>query len=375
MRSLMRLAIVIMVFSPGSLRAQVNVTVDAGGSSIGYPGASRIQGASFAPSLWWDGSSSYAWLSGSFAGYDDQSWIGGATLGGSLFTSARRPWRAEFGATAAYRAYSADVRTGEAFGFGRLHRAWGNVGAWAGAGYGASRAWDSTRQVAVGDAGAWVRQGAFTLVATAAPRWFGDTSFTDLTVSGRFAKGRVQLDALAGFRPGPAGTQTWQSASALVRLLNPLYLLVAAGEFPDDPIQGLYGGNYVTVGFRVAPRRSPPILPAATLRSDRLEVAPAGVIRAFSLKRLQGDEYRVIVTVAEGAQVEIAGDITDWVPQAMTSTGPGRWEITLPFAPGTHWVNLRVDRGVWTAPPGLPAQSDDFDGTVGVVTVGAVKSE
>ena len=35
-------------------------------------------------------------------------------------------------------------------------------------------------------------------------------------------------------------------------------------------------------------------------------------------------------------------------------------------SPGQHRISVRVDDGEWTAPPGLSAQSDGFDGTVGL---------
>jgi hypothetical protein len=37
--------------------------------------------------------------------------------------------------------------------------------------------------------------------------------------------------------------------------------------------------------------------------------------------------------------------------------------------PGVHEINLRIDRGVWLAPPGLPTRKDSFNGEVGLIVV------
>lgn len=362
------LVVVAAAAGPSTLAAQANVTVDAGGSTVAFSGASRISGGVLAPSVWWDARGGYAYLGGSFSRYDDQTWTSGVTVGGSAYTSARRPWRLEAGATGMFRAYSGGYETGEVNLIGRFHRAWAGAGAWVGAGYSRTWAWDSTRQSVTGEAGAWARTGGLTLIATVAPRWWADTSHTDLVFSGRFSSGRLQVDATAGIRPAAGATQTWQSVSTMVRLVSPLHFLLTVGKFPDDPIQGFYGGNYVTAGFRFAPRRTPPVLPTATLRRDQAP-APPGPIRRFALERLRGDDYRIVVTVAEGARVEIAGDMTGWAPRDLTASGPGRWETTLSLPRGTHRVNLRVDGGAWVVPPGLPTETDDFDGTVGRLTV------
>jgi hypothetical protein len=39
------------------------------------------------------------------------------------------------------------------------------------------------------------------------------------------------------------------------------------------------------------------------------------------------------------------------------------------MTPGTHRVNVRVNGDAWTAPPGMPAVNDEFNGRVGIIVV------
>ena len=41
----------------------------------------------------------------------------------------------------------------------------------------------------------------------------------------------------------------------------------------------------------------------------------------------------------------------------------------MPIAPGSHRVNIRVDGGEWSAPPGASTAQDEFNGVVGLVIV------
>jgi hypothetical protein len=45
------------------------------------------------------------------------------------------------------------------------------------------------------------------------------------------------------------------------------------------------------------------------------------------------------------------------------------WESVLPATAGPHFVSIRIDGGVWIAPPGLVPKSDDFAGSVGVFVI------
>jgi hypothetical protein len=67
--------------------------------------------------------------------------------------------------------------------------------------------------------------------------------------------------------------------------------------------------------------------------------------------------------------VEIIGDLTDWHPVSLLQDTDGIWRVTLQVSSGVYRVNVRVDGGAWRAPRGLPTRDDDFDGSVGVLTI------
>ena len=67
--------------------------------------------------------------------------------------------------------------------------------------------------------------------------------------------------------------------------------------------------------------------------------------------------------------VEITGDITGWDPQPFRAEGNGRFSIVLPVTAGTSQINVRVDGGQWTVPPGLTVVKDEFGTPVGILVV------
>jgi len=73
--------------------------------------------------------------------------------------------------------------------------------------------------------------------------------------------------------------------------------------------------------------------------------------------------------VPDARQVELMGSFTDWAPVRLTSTAPGVWSFNVFLAPGVHRVNIRVDGGAWSVPPGLTAVRDEFGGEVGLLIV------
>jgi hypothetical protein len=79
--------------------------------------------------------------------------------------------------------------------------------------------------------------------------------------------------------------------------------------------------------------------------------------------------YRVTIHATSARTVELSGDFGGWRPVALDQVSPDVWEATLPLAPGTYHVNMRVNGDRWVAPPGLPVAEDEFNGTVGLLIV------
>src|SRR6185503_20791010 len=79
--------------------------------------------------------------------------------------------------------------------------------------------------------------------------------------------------------------------------------------------------------------------------------------------------YLITVRSPGARQVELSGDFTGWKPVSLRRIRGDDWSVALPLEAGTHRVNIRVDGGVWVAPPGMTTTSDDFAGEVGLLVV------
>jgi hypothetical protein len=79
---------------------------------------------------------------------------------------------------------------------------------------------------------------------------------------------------------------------------------------------------------------------------------------------------RIIYVHAPAARtIELMADFTDWQPIAMRHASNDEWQVAMHIAPGSHRVNIRVDGGEWSAPPGASTVQDEFNGVVGLVVV------
>jgi 1,4-alpha-glucan branching enzyme len=67
--------------------------------------------------------------------------------------------------------------------------------------------------------------------------------------------------------------------------------------------------------------------------------------------------------------VEVTGDFVQWRPVRMQRVSADWWELRIPMSRGVHRVNVRVDGGKWSAPPGVPLQRDEFGGDAGVIVI------
>jgi len=152
--------------------------------------------------------------------------------------------------------------------------------------------------------------------------------------------------------------QTWWEGSAALRLTPFASLVTKSGRIASEPVLGLRGGKYTTVGLRVdmLPHVAPH--PAAE-RANRAVV-----------ERIGHEGVRLRFTLpASVRHATLASDLTDWKPIALSRTDDGRWEVVLSAKSGIHRVNISADDGPWLAPPGLPAADDGFGANVGLLVV------
>lgn len=174
--------------------------------------------------------------------------------------------------------------------------------------------------------------------------------------------GRVALDGQFGFqsRLDSSSAATWARATAIVGVSSRLSLVGAVGRAPERAWAGVPGARFATLGVRIAPASlSRPIAPAHVQPSaNRFVVRPA-----------ESGSYVVTISVPSARTVELSGDFNAWHPVSLKETRPDVWEVTVPLAPGTYHVNMRVNGASWIAPPGLSQTSDDFNGSVGLLVV------
>jgi hypothetical protein len=262
-----------------------------------------------------------------------------------------------------------------------MKRVWG---VWAGVGGG--RTWDGDvwRDMLVGDAGAWARAGAGTLVLSTAPAVVDDTiRYTDTELSARWATTRLELGGVVGARAGHglptvAGSKrAWGSVSATLWLGEHLGLVASGGSYPVDFTQGYPGGRFMQVGIRMAVGRAKNSASAARARgsdgdvdrdspSDR--VSDTKLISAFDTEHGTGDQVTLRVRAPGARTVEISGDFTSWEAVPLERGADGWWMVTLPIESGTHQLNVRLDGEAWVAPPGLMTITDE-SGSAGLLSV------
>jgi 1,4-alpha-glucan branching enzyme len=92
-------------------------------------------------------------------------------------------------------------------------------------------------------------------------------------------------------------------------------------------------------------------------------------VTALEVRTLVGTQRVLRIYAPAARTVEITGDFTHWQAVQLTRGSDGWWSVTRAMAPGTYQMNLRIDGGRWLAPPGLLTTSDEFGGTIGILTI------
>ena len=184
--------------------------------------------------------------------------------------------------------------------------------------------------------------------------------YADLQSSVYWSHGALALDGLLGTRVSASYGQraTWGRAQASWSLNEQFALVAAGGTRAPEPSIGRVGGNFVSLGVRLA---SAPWI-AHALHGARASASAFGV-------RAEGSTRVIYVRAPAARTVELMADFTDWQPVVMRHAANDEWELAMMIAPGSHRVNIRVDGGEWSAPPGAGTVPDEFSGTVGLMVV------
>jgi Carbohydrate-binding module 48 (Isoamylase N-terminal domain) len=271
---------------------------------------------------------------------------------------------------------------------GRLHFAGNDIGAWLGAGFGGLGTRSSSGPITIADIGAWGRLGPamITMSLTRSAFQSNDVSalptltasdvfnvktvelgsrdrrLYDLMTTLHWERGILELDATGGARL-PSRTddfRRWGSLGVGVWISKSAALVVRGGSDPANATYGFPSVRYASIGLRLT-------TPSSRARPVARSTAASG--SDFML--LSGAEnLRTLRVVAPGARrVELMGDFTEWNTVPLEQVAKDTWETTLHIDPGTYRLSVRLDGGAWGPPPGIPSQSDEFNGVVGVVVV------
>jgi hypothetical protein len=389
MRRSVRFAwVMILVATPGA--AQVTATVDVGAGAYRPDRATPGGVASIAPWIRYHGRTLDLDLAGTYTDVPDGRWnLQGATAA-TVRALRSGPFSAELVGEADWTSHSEARGTTAFIGTGRLAVAPSRgTRLWLGRGTGAASALGRGRSVQRTELGAsaflagvqvglTLLRSSWTLMgqpeAVGAP---GDTlgtdppprdtvalgaALTDATVSGRWRLGTVGFDASLGRRFGRStpGLTLWGVSA--YRGITPLLEFVAsAGRSGSDPVTAVPGSRYFALGLRLRMRAgAPPLLLPPTTTTD---AAP------FHLGPALGSGREIVVRLPGAHQVELAGDFTDWRPIRLDPWGEGAWRTVVTIPPGLRRLAVRVDGGVWHAPPGLRPITSEFGGEVAEIVV------
>jgi hypothetical protein len=202
------------------------------------------------------------------------------------------------------------------------------------------------------------------VAATACER---QSRFSDLEGVMRWEVGPLEMSAQAGYRFGnsydvTADSRRWSSARATMWLNERVALIGGGGRQPALPLRGLPARNFGMAGLEIAyspvSKNAPPVaLPHAVL------------VKKFEMQPGTGDMRKIVIRVGGVETVDVMGDFSDWSPLTLVRRGRDLWELNVPLSPGMHHINVRVDKGPWMAPPGIPTMHDSYNGDVGLIVV------
>jgi hypothetical protein len=382
------LAALAVAAAPGRAQA-LSSAVDVGiasGSAFAGPAASALQ---LQPSIRWDHPSTSVdaqanWLAGPSARMD-----GDAAVRGHYFSPVFNHLRLEV-TGAAERTAGPDVTesSNALQGDANLSYSFGAGGVWVSRGQRESAAKSLPSQVRTFGAGAWRQLGGAIFTASFTTNNAGSThisagpagvdtlidgtdtlartssvarQYADLESTVYWSHGALALDGLLGTRVSTSYGQraTWGRAQASWALGEQFALVAAGGTRAPEPMIGRVGGNFVSLGVRLA---STQWIGRALHPGARSSASAFGV-------RADGTTRIIYVHAPAARTIELMADFTDWQPVLMRRAANDEWELALHIAPGSHRVNIRVDGGEWSAPPGAGTVQDEFNGTVGLVVV------
>ena len=341
-----------------------HLEVDVVGSRIEYDTLAALNAPSVSLLTEWQRPSLFARVTGGVTGFEDAGWSvqGRASLSGWFSPrGARSPMRLELGGTAAGSHHSRGFETSQGRLDTRVHLMGRRVGGWLGVGVGAARnSLDAESTGAVAPSvGAWVQSGSVRgMISYLHTRVSGET-YPEVDVALTLDRGPLDLSVYGGAREWPLDSgsldERWAGATAAFWVTSKAALVVSGGKYSSDILQGLSGGQFVSFGVRLTPRRVRPI--------------PIRAVAPIVYTTEEARTGSIGFDVEDANRVEIAGDWTEWRLVELTRDASGRWILPAGLEPGGYRFNLFVDGERWMVPEGVPTVQDGFGGIVGLLIV------
>lgn len=340
--------------------------VDLNASRIQFDTAATLNAPSVSSLLEWRRPSLFGRISGSLTGFEGSGWSmqgRGDLSGWSQPAGPASPLRLEVAGSGRASRHSSGFHSGLARMDGRLHLMRPAMGAWAGLGGALAKNSLDTEAVSavVPSIGVWGQTGQIRATASYLHTVLEGEAFPEGKVVVSLSRGALDLSAYAGLRVSPFEVdddrETWGGASAAVWLNDNAALIVSAGRYSSDVLQGLPGGDFVSIGFRVAARRERPI--------------PRRVTTPIVYTEESVRERGIALSVPDADRVEVAGDFNGWTLEPLEQDASGRWILPDDLEAGVYRFNLRVDGERWIVPEGVPDVDDGFGDRVGLLIISA----
>jgi hypothetical protein len=364
--------------SRASLGQTIESSVDVGGAALRYADTLSTGAGAITPHVSFDWQSGFLDAIATYSQFTVGGWSTQGVLSGSRFIPAGTQSVIELAALAGGSTHNDGTRTGEGLLNARFHLGRSRRELFVGAGGG--RAWDGDawRSVVLGEVGAAFALGPGGAVVTISPAIVNDSlKYADSQASLHWKRERLDLGAVLGFRVGDQAittnpnARTWASATAVAWMTARVGLVASGGTYPIDPTQGFPGGRFVSLALRVATNggRSQPPVPGT--EEDARPERPGAAVTGFSARQERPGTVTLTAEAGGAQSVEITGDFSNWAPVRLTPTsGPAdSWSVTLPINTGKYEMNIRINGGPWTVPPGLLSMLDEFGGSVGLLVV------
>ncbi len=338
--------------------------IDVSASRMEFDTMAALNAPSISTLAEWQRSSLFGRLSGSMTGFQSSGWSaqGRGDLAGWLSPfGVLNPVKLELAGTAGGSRHSAGFNSLIARADARLHVRGRSVGAWAGASLASARNSFDTVSVTgvVPSAGLWAQSGPIRATLSYRHTRVSGETYPEADLAVSLSRGLIDLTVYGGLRQSPFEglelDESWAGVTAAIWVHPRAALVFSGGQYSSDLFQGLPGGQFVSLGIRVTPRRVRPIPISAR----------APIVYTPEAARLGSIGFEV-----DGArQVEIAGDWNGWERVPLSQDATGRWIVPAGLAPGAYRFNLRVDGERWIVPEGVPQTDDGYGGRVGLLLI------